>query len=99
MGEQPAPLSMSLRLYDADGALLAQNDAPPDRPTEQWAPGEQIGQVMALGVPANAPPGGYTLELVVYRQNDGTPLALVEDPQTVFGQRRILQRVAIETRQ
>jgi hypothetical protein len=99
LGEQPAPLSMSLRLYDADGALLAQSDAPPDLSTDQWTPGQRFGQTMALGVPTGATPGEHTLELVVYRQNDSSPLSLTEDPQTVFGQRRILQRVAVQARQ
>ena len=66
--------------------------------THEPAP-QRIRQVMKLGVPTNSTPGDYTLELVVYRQDDGSPLKLAEDPQTVFGQRRILQRVVIQAQQ
>lgn len=56
----------SLRLADATGAKIAQQDAP----IPQGATTER----RALALPQNLVPGKYTLQLVIYRRADGTPL-------------------------
>lgn len=91
----PVGLSMSLRLYDSSGALLAQADAAPDLSTDQWQIGVNYQQVMALAVPTNAPPAPYTLELVVYRQDDASALFVPDSNRTVFNQRWQLQDVTL----
>jgi hypothetical protein len=85
--ELSADLSMSLRLYDAAGELLAQQDAPPLQPTSRWPIGENYRQLLALPAPAAAKPGRYHLELVVYRQDSGAALPLPEQPRSIYGQR------------
>jgi hypothetical protein len=71
----PADLSLSLRLYDGGGAQAAQADGPPDlAPTRSWLPGELRRQVAALPIPANTPPGDYSLQLIVYRQDTAEAL-------------------------
>jgi hypothetical protein len=71
----PADLSISLRLYDANGQQLAQADGPPaPQPTRPWAAGQSYRQVAALPIPANTPPGAYILAVIAYRQDDAAPL-------------------------
>ena len=56
-------------LWDASGQLVAQLDSQPasgTRPTSTWAPGEVVIDRRALLVPANLPPGDYSLQIGVY---------------------------------
>lgn len=70
----PAPLAVSVRLYDPSGVLSAQTDAQPLPPTSTWLEGEVHEQPVALPIPATLTPGPYTLELILYRTDDLTPL-------------------------
>jgi hypothetical protein len=71
----PADLSLSLRLYAANGQAVAQADAPlHDLPTRTWDATLLYPQVAALPVPADTAPGPYTLSLVVYRQDNAEAL-------------------------
>lgn len=74
-------LKGSLRLYAGDGTLVAQADGPLER-------------VAAVGAPPWLPAGPYTLELVVYRQGNGTPLP-VHDIRAGDGQRVTLGGVQV----
>jgi hypothetical protein len=67
-------LSLSLRLYDHNGALLTQRDAAPVLPTSEWQVGETYTVPLALPIPSAAKLEEYTLALVVYEQQNGTPL-------------------------
>ena len=87
IAQLPSDVSMSLRLYDSKGRMVAQNDDSPRAPSHTWLPGLAHSQVLALPIPASTVPGRYSLELIVYRQDDGTPLSLRADPQVVDGQR------------
>jgi len=89
----PADLSLSLRLYDGAGNLVAQQDEAPQPPARAWPAGQT--QMLALPVPRAVAPGLYSLELVVYRQDDGAPLAIPEGERSVFGQRYRLGTVEI----
>ncbi len=80
-------LSMSLRLYDSDGNLLVQNDGSPLLPTTEWTAEKTVRQPIFLPLPVGARPGPYSLELVVYRQDNGQPLQLPDDSRSVHGQR------------
>jgi hypothetical protein len=95
LADLPADLSMSLRLYDGAGSLVAQQDEPPATPTRSWSAGLPQVQALALPVPGATPPGVYSLELVVYRQDNGEPLAVPENERSVFGQRYRLGSVEI----
>jgi 4-amino-4-deoxy-L-arabinose transferase-like glycosyltransferase len=56
-------------LWDATGQLVAQLDSQPasgTRPTSSWAPGEVVIDRRALLVPADVPPGDYSLQIGVY---------------------------------
>jgi hypothetical protein len=86
---------MSLRLYDSAGSLVAQQDEPPATPTRTWAADHAQMQTLALPVLGATPPGAYSLELVVYRQDTGEPLAVPESERSVFGQRYRLGTVEI----
>jgi len=70
----PAALSLSLRLYDGNGRLAAQQDAGPVPPTNHWQPGQVYAVPLALPVPVATIPGDYELALVVYDAQSGAPL-------------------------
>ncbi|MGI9147784.1 MAG: glycosyltransferase family 39 protein [Chloroflexota bacterium] len=56
-------------LLDASSMVVAQRDAEPSdnlRPTTTWRPGERIEDNYGIAVPANLPPGDYTLEIGMY---------------------------------
>jgi uncharacterized membrane protein len=73
----PTDLSLSLRLYDENGAAVAQADGPlHDLPTRGWDTTLLHEQVAAIPVPASLAPGMYTLGLVVYRQDNAEALPL-----------------------
>lgn len=95
LAAMPVDLSMSLRLYDGAGVMAAQADEPPRPATSTWTPGAAVTHPAALPIPADTPPGPYSVELVVYRQDDGTPLFLPEDARTVDGQRWKLGTVTV----
>lgn len=88
-------LALSLRLYDGDGRLAAQADAPFLPATSTWAAQESRSQPFALPLPVSLKPGAYRTELVVYRADDGAPLPPDAVQQTVEGQRWPLGMVEI----
>ena len=69
-GQALPPLATSLRLADADGNFLPQQDEPLALASEGVA-----RQPLALPIPVSIAPGSYTLELVVYDEATVTPLA------------------------
>jgi hypothetical protein len=91
----PADLSMSVRLYDSAGNLVAQQDEAPTTPTRTWAVDRPQVQALALPVIGATPPGLYSLELVVYRQDNGEPLAVPESERSIYGQRYRLGAVTV----
>jgi len=66
-------LNTSLRLVNADGATVAQQDGPPARgilPTNLFFEAA-LPDLKALMLPADLPPGRYRLEVVVYAVESG----------------------------
>lgn len=58
-----------VHLLSETGALIAQRDTPPvagTRPTTGWFPGEIIADSYTLTVPADTPPGTYSLKVGFY---------------------------------
>ncbi|MBI1256078.1 MAG: hypothetical protein GC204_01285 [Chloroflexi bacterium] len=76
--------SISLRLLDRAGALVAQNDGPINHygvqivQTSQLEPGKIYIDWRSLNPPTTLPGGTYTLELVVYQSWDGQRLTLAD---------------------
>ncbi len=70
-----------VHLTGEDGQILAQGDAPPLEgaiPTTFWPPGEVHLDSYLVGIPADAPPGPYTLQIGLYMLATGERLPLVE---------------------
>jgi hypothetical protein len=68
-----------VHLLDKQGNLWAQSDGEPagwSRPTTGWAPGEVVLDKRTLEIPADAPPGSYTLVAGLYHHGTGERLAL-----------------------
>jgi hypothetical protein len=66
-----------VHLVDAKGKLVAQADGPPlaDRyPTSAWDAGELIDDTRQLPLPANLPPGRYTVQVGWYLPGTGARL-------------------------
>lgn len=75
----PTPVSdtVSVQLLNPPGHLVAQLDAVPQNgqaPTTGWLPGETIPDPHTVRLPANLPPGSYTLAVAVYPSGGGPRL-------------------------
>lgn len=75
----PADYSMFLHLcQDCESPPAAGDDGPPLEgylPTSTWLPGSPARDDRAIALPADLPPGRYTLLLGVYRPDDPSPNA------------------------
>lgn len=101
----PADLRFSLRLYrqstaapegsTPEGDLITQLDQPALPPTSTWIDRSTVQQTLALPIPIGTPPGTYSVELVIYREDTGEPLSLPEAENTIFGQRLKIGRVDV----
>ena len=78
----PEQVSFSLRLYDEQGQLWAQQDETPFRAVQSWHPNTTHDLTLALPIPVATPPGAYQLQLVLYNAIDGATLPLVIDAHT-----------------
>ena len=73
LGKIDAYYSVYVKLLDGEGRAVAGWDGQPqagDAPTLLWVPGETVEDQITLAVPADAPPGAYTLEVGMYRASD-----------------------------
>jgi hypothetical protein len=62
--------SVLVQVLDRGGAIVAQADGPPargGRPTSQWQAGESVIDSRQVALPAELPPGEYTLVFGMYR--------------------------------
>ncbi len=91
LGKIDAYYSVYVKLLDAGSNTLAGWDGQPGNgaaPTLLWVPGEKIEDTVTLTIPADTPPGDYSVEVGMYRAQDlvrcltldadGTPLERVE---------------------
>jgi len=71
----------SLRLVDASGHVWSQSDEAlaPYFDVQTWPLGERLRHGQGLRVRSGMPPGTYTLRLVVYECQSGTPLSWAPD--------------------
>jgi uncharacterized membrane protein len=75
----PPQLIRFVQLIGPDGQVYVQNDSVPDHglyPTSLWQPGEFVSETVTLPVPAERPPGSYTLHLGLYDPDTGQRLPL-----------------------
>ncbi|BAM01082.1 MULTISPECIES: glycosyltransferase family 39 protein [Caldilinea] len=94
---EPLPsLAVSLRLYDYTGRLAAQADAPFLPASTTWRSGEVWNQPLALPIGVSTKPGAYSLEMVVYRHDNGEALPLPSDAPSSDGQRLQLAMVSVK---
>jgi len=73
-GALPADFQASVRLVDGEGATIQHIDRRPldgRVPTSQWQPGTSIEDRYGLLLPADAPPGRYRIEIILYRLSGG----------------------------
>lgn len=69
VGNPKAERTVSVRIADDTGWLIAQHDSMPvggTRPTSWWEEGQKIRDVYYLDIPPDTPPGKLTLDLVLY---------------------------------
>lgn len=65
----PVDYSVSVFLLDSTGALRTQHDSFPAQgraPTSAWSPGEPVFDAHPLALPADLPPGDYTVGVKLY---------------------------------
>jgi hypothetical protein len=70
-----------VHLLDRNGQLQAQHDGPPDGgnlPTSRWAPAVRLDDTHTLNLPANLPPGTYTLVAGLYDPANGERLSAID---------------------
>jgi hypothetical protein len=73
------PWTVFTHLLAPDGHLVAGDDCEPGRgsyPTTHWQPGDIIVDEYQLQIPADAPPGEYTLEIGLYDWRAGNRLCV-----------------------
>ncbi|MBE9471890.1 MAG: hypothetical protein IMY75_07275, partial [Chloroflexi bacterium] len=76
------PLSVFVHLVGEERQPLAQGDGPPlsgDYPTDLWAAGEVIADERAVPLPADLPPGRYTLLVGLYNLQTGERLPAFDE--------------------
>ena len=70
-----------VHLLNARGELVAQSDVLPAQglfPTSAWQPGDVVLSQHTLALPADIPPGDYTLTAGLYHAGDGARLSVVD---------------------
>jgi hypothetical protein len=77
-----------VHLVGPDGTIVAQDDAPPGDPffpTSTWLPGDFVNGPHQLALPANTPPGDYTLLVGLYHQPTAERLQAVDSSGLPLG--------------
>ncbi len=92
-------LKVFTHLIGADGQLLSQHDSVPasgSAPTSRWLDGEVITDRHVIPVPADAPPGDYTLYAGMYSPDTGERLPARGPDETLYPNRAIpLQTILV----
>lgn len=78
------PTKISLRLVDEEGVMWQQRDRRPLYywPTEEWPVGAAMTVDGDLPVPVGTPPGRYHIDMVLYREDDGSALSALRPDGT-----------------
>ncbi len=91
-------LKVFSHLIDGNGELVAQRDGEPvgdTRITTTWRPGETIPDNYGIMIPPGTAPGEYTLEIGMYRADDGTRLPITDRDGQASSDHLILGTVRI----
>ncbi len=75
------PYTVFAHLTNAGGALQAQNDGMPagnTLPTSCWLPGEVVEDLRPIEIPADTPPGAYTVQVGLYYLPTLTRLPIID---------------------
>jgi hypothetical protein len=78
-GPLPVDYTVFVHLVDPDGQIVAQGDSPPRvgrYPTTAWGANERVPDSHTLALPADLPPGAYTLVVGLYDPLSGARLPL-----------------------
>lgn len=78
------PYTLFVHLLDEGGTLRAQADAPLDPPTDTWVAGDQWHERRVLPLPADLPPGRYSLWVGLYDEQGRLPVAGGGDAVELF---------------
>jgi hypothetical protein len=82
LGRLVEDYSVSVKLLDVDGTVLAQEDSGPQKgqhPTSRWLPGERIDDRHELKIPSDTPLGQYSLQVSLYRPVDLSRLLTLDE--------------------
>jgi hypothetical protein len=87
-----------VHLLDAGGNLVAQSDKlnPGDFPTRRWPADRYVPDAHRLELPADLPPGDYTVTTGMWVQSEGWRLPVFDDDGQAAGDRAELFQVRIE---
>lgn len=77
---QDEDYAVFVHLVSPDGAIVAQHDAQPPRPTSEWLPGDFIDDTHRLDLKRHLAPGHYALRAGMYTPRDGQRLPAAGDP-------------------
>lgn len=92
-------LMVSLRLVDEQGLMWGQEDRRPAAylyPTMRWKPGELVFGQGTLPAQPGTPPGGYILEVRVYRAGQNTALDILDAAGAPQGQVAYLEPLQLQ---
>jgi hypothetical protein len=84
LGTPVADYTVFVHLVNSQGQVVAQTDMQPqggDAPTSQWQPGNSIVDKHGLILPADLPPGEYTIRAGLYRADNQEPLLVTQADQ------------------
>ena len=81
LAEMDTAYKVFIHFVDENGQIRAQEDHPPlngDAPTTSWLPGEVLEDPYHISLPADLPPGRYSLRAGLYDPVTGRRLAVIE---------------------
>jgi hypothetical protein len=82
LGRVMEDYSVSVKLLDVDGTVLARQDGGPQggqHPTSSWLPGEKTADQHELKIPSDTPLGRYQLQVGLYRPVDLSKLLTLDE--------------------
>ena len=97
-GAVSRPYTSFAHLLDRDYGTRGGHDAPPQPPTDAWAPGELITDVHAFEVAPDAAAGVYQIEVGLYTQPEMARLPLVTGPGAEGADRVLLGPLRVVAR-
>ncbi len=101
--DQPVPgdYTVFLQLLNAAGEQVAGADGPPlggDWPTSAWAPGQAVADARQFDLPANLPPGRYTVRVGFYEPASGARVAAFQSDGAEWPDEAVLLKDVVEVR-